>query len=93
MARVTDLFLVDVDTGDDLVKRLSVEATFEVNEDGVRNYLNLDRITDADNNFKDFNEESLETAAHQQLVTNVLLQVEERWTDGDYNDHFTQGEF
>lgn len=86
MARLTDLFLVDIDTKDELVKRLSVEATFEVTEDGVRNYLNLDRIVDVDNNFKEFDEESLEMFAHQQLVTNVLLQIEHRWTEGSYND-------
>lgn len=86
MARLTDLFTVDLDTGDDLVKRLSVEATFEATEDGIRNYLNLDRITDTDDNFKPFDEESLETFAHQQLISSVLSEIDKRWVRGDYNE-------
>ena len=84
--KLTDLITVDLDIGNDLVKRLCVEATFEATEDGIRNYLNLDRITDVDNKFAPFNEESLETAAHQQLITSVLLEIDKRWTRGDYND-------
>lgn len=84
--KLTDLFTVDLDTGNDLVKRLSVEATFEATEDGIRNYLNLDRITDVDDNFKPFDEESLEMPEHQQLVSSVLSEIDKRWTRGDYNE-------
>lgn len=83
--KLTELFTVEVERdGAELVSKLSVEASFRVYDDGVAMELDIGKITDMDNSFREVKESELSLKESQQLISSILKQIEKNYTTGGY---------
>lgn len=88
MAKLQENFVLDIDRDqEELQVRVSVEASFNVYNDGIGPNIEIDHIVDMDNGSKILKDSELSTKERQQLVAGVIELIDAKYANGEYNDY------